>query len=111
MGVEPVQVTATIAEDADLGALGDAVNEAPTPHKGEHAPGVALVLFADLNEESAKAALAALGTLEGVDAEGSAADAESGEISVKLAGGTELNVAAILAALQDAGVDAKVEKS
>jgi hypothetical protein len=109
-GVEPVQITATLAEDANLGTLGDAVNGAATPHKDQHAPGVALVLFADLDKESAKAALKALGKLEGVDAEGSTADAEKGEISIKLAGGKELDVEDVLAALKEAGVEATTTK-
>jgi hypothetical protein len=98
-----------LAEDADLGALGDAVNGAETGHK-DKPPGVALVLFADMDKESAKAALEALGKLEGVDAEGSKAIASKGEISVKLAGGKELKAGDILAALKEAGVEARIKK-
>ena len=98
MGKAPVRVSATIAEDANLAALGGAVNGADTPHKAQNAPGVALVLFGKLDQESAKAAVAALGKLEGVDAKGSTADAKKGEIGVKLAGGKKVQVGDIVAA-------------
>lgn len=110
-GEGPVRVTGEIAEDADLSEVAKAVNDANTPHKGESAPGLALVLFAELDEDSAEKALAALGDLVGVDGEGSATDAEKGEISVKLAGDDDkVTVGDILECLKGAGVEAGTKK-
>jgi hypothetical protein len=101
-----VRVTTSIPEDADLGTCGQAVNEAKTPHKGQSAPGLALVVFAKLDEASAKKAEEALGKVKGIDAEGTKADVKRGEISVKIAGGEKLTVGGILEALKGAGVEA-----
>jgi hypothetical protein len=112
----PAPVTGEIAADADLVKLGTAINTAKTPHAEQAPPGVSLVLFAKLNEESAAAALKALEGVKGVDAKKSAADIEKGQISVKLqgadaAGGAKLTVADVLSALKKAGIEASVSKT
>ena len=112
----PVLVTGEIAPDADLVKLATAVNTAKTPHAKQAPPGVALVLFAKLDKESAAAALTALKEVKGVDAKKSQADVENGQISVKLqgidaAGGAKLTLADILTALKDAGIEASPSKA
>lgn len=109
-GEKPVRVTGDIAEDANLAETAEAVNSANTPHKGEHAPGLSLVLFAELDEDSSAKALEALGEVNGVDAEKSSADAEKGEISAKITGDEEVTVANIVDALKDAGIEASTTK-
>ena len=105
-----MQVEGEIEEDCNLGAVGDAVNSASTPHKDQSPPGVSLVLYAELDKASAKKAVKALGSVKGVDAEGSTADAEKGEISAKIAGGEKVTVADITTALKDAGIEAGTGK-
>ena len=109
-GKGPVTVTGIIAVDADLGATGKAINGANTPHKSQAPPGLALVVFAELDEKSAEAATKALGKVKGVDAKQSKADAKKGQISVSIAGKEKVTVAGILAALKDAGVKASLTK-
>jgi hypothetical protein len=101
-GEGPVRVEGELAEEANLAETAEAVNEAQTPHKGEHAPGLSLVLYAELDTESSAKALEALAEIEGVDAEASTTDEEEGEISAKIKG--------ILEALKNAGIEASTTK-
>lgn len=107
-GKGPVQIQALLLEDADLNAAAKTVSAAQTPHKSLAAPGLSLVLFADLNPESAKKARQALRKLEGVDAKGSRVNARKGQISAKLSGKAKekLTVSQVQAVLRDAGIDA-----
>ncbi len=109
-GTRPVRIVGEIAADADLGAIGKAVNAAKTPHKGKSAPGVALVLFAKLNKESAGAARKALRNVKGVDGKSSRANAKAGVISAKISGKEKVTVANILAALKEAGIEASLTR-
>jgi copper chaperone CopZ len=110
-GEGPVVVMGELAEDGDLGALAKTVNTAATPHRDQSAPGVALVLFAKLDGQSAQTAVKAISEIKGVDAKGSKADPKKGEISVKIAGDEKLTVPALLAALNRAGIEASVIKT
>lgn len=110
-GEGPVRVEGEIEEEADLSETAEAVNAANTPHKGEHAPGLSLVLFAELDKDSSAKALEALAEVEGVDAEASSTDDEKGEISAKIKGGDDkVTVDGILEALKDAGIEASTTK-
>jgi hypothetical protein len=109
-GEGPVRVEGEVAEDADLGATAKVVNDANTPHKGQSAPGLSLVLFAELDEDSAEKALKAVGEVKGIDAEGSAADVKKGEISVKISGEEKVTIADLLEALKDADIEATTSK-
>ena len=100
-----------MAEKADLGKIAQAVNQAKTPHRSQAAPGLAVVLFADLDKDSAKAAVAALGKIKGVDGKGSQADPKKGELSVKIAGGEKVTVTNIVAALKNAGIETSTTKA
>jgi len=102
----PSAVIVEIAGDADLAKLAAAVNDCDRPHKKKVASGLALVLFAELNDDSAAAATKALGKVDGVDAAGSSADAKAGTVSAKLSGSAKLTVADIQKALDGAGVKA-----
>jgi len=110
-GEGPVTVTGILAKKADLAETVKAVNGAKTPHKSQSPPGLALVLFAELDNESADAATKVLGKVKGVDAKGSKADAKKGEISVRIAGKEKVTVADVLTALKDAGVNASLAKA
>ena len=70
-GVGPVRTSAKIPAKADLGAIAKSINTANTPHKSQSPPGLAVVLSAKLDKESAEKAVEALGKVEGVDAKGS----------------------------------------
>lgn len=107
-GTRPVQIAGEIAADADLGAIAKAVNAAPTPHKKESPPGLALVLFSELDRKSAKAARMALGSVKGVDGKASRANAKRGVIIAKITGKDKVTVSNILAALKEAGIEASV---
>jgi hypothetical protein len=103
-----VIVLGEIDGDLDLGELAATIDGADTPHKAQSKPGVALELFAPLDEASAQTALAALAKVKGVAAKGSKADIGSGTLSVKLAAGQPATVDIIVTALKDAGIDAQV---
>jgi hypothetical protein len=106
----PSAVIASIAADADLAKLAAKVNACNTPHKGKKAPGVALVLFAKLDDKSSAAATKALGSVDGIDGKGSAADAKAGTISAKISGSGSVTVAGVQKALAGAGVKASTAK-
>ena len=103
-----VIVLGEIASNFDLSGLAKAVNEADTPHKKQSKPGVALELFAALDEESSAKALTALADVPGVNGKQSSANAETGAISVKLSGQETVTVSGIIDALKKVGVQAKV---
>jgi copper chaperone CopZ len=105
-GKESARVEGEIAEDADLREAAEAVNVTDTPCKGTVAPGLSLVLFAELDGDLSAKALQALAEVKGVDAEGSSADDEQSEISAKIKGDDRVTVADILQALRDAGIEA-----
>jgi hypothetical protein len=103
-----VIVLGEIDGDLDLGDLAARIDGADTPHKAQSKPGVALELFAPLDDASAKTALATLAKVKGVAAKGSKADIGSGTLSVKLAAGQPATVDSIVAALKAAGIDTNV---
>ncbi len=109
-GDRPVRIEGEITDDTDLSEAADLVNGADTPCKGVVAPGLSLVLFAELDKALSEKAIEALGEIEGVDAEKSSTDAEEGEISAKIKGGDKVTLADILEALKDAGIEASVVK-
>jgi hypothetical protein len=103
----------TVAEgdkDVDLGKAADKVNGADTPHKSQATPGLSVVLFAKLDKDSAKKAEEAAGKVKGVDSKGTKANADKGEISVKIKGGDKVTAADLVKALKDAGIEAKLTK-
>ena len=65
-----------------------------------------MVVFAKLDETSAKKAEEALGKVKGIDAEGTKANVKQGEIAVKIVGGEKLTLGTILETLKDAGIEA-----
>ena len=99
-----------MAEDADLGAAAKKVIDCDTPHKAQTAPGLSVVLFAKLDKDSAKKAEEAVGKVKGVDGKGSKANAEKGEISIKLKGNEKVTVAGLVDALDGAGIKASTKK-
>jgi len=109
-GTRPVRIVGEIAADADLGAIAKAVNAANTPHKEKSPPGLALVLFAKLDKQSARAARKALRNVKGVDGKGTRANAKTGVISAKISGKEKVTVAIIVAALKEAGIEASVKR-
>jgi hypothetical protein len=102
---------ATIPADTDLGALSKEVGEANTPHRSIAPPGLAVVLFARLDEGTAKKAEEALAKVKGVNAKGTAADVKRGEISVQLTGDEKVTMDALLKSLKDAGIEASSARS
>jgi len=83
------------------------VNRAQTPHREKVPPTLTLVLFADLDAESASTALAACRKIEGVDGRACQADAKTGEIQLRISGEEKVTVAQILTAMTDAGIKAQ----
>ena len=90
----------------DLGQAAK-VNRAQTPHREKVPPTLTLVLFADLDAESASTALAACRKIEGVDGRACQADAKTGEIQLRISGEEKVTVAQILTAMTDAGIKAQ----
>ena len=86
------------------------MNAAKTPHREKTPPGLALVLFAKLDKESSKAARKALRKVKGVDGKGTSANAKTGVISAKITGKEKVTVANIVAALKEAGIEARVTR-
>ena len=97
-------------ENLDLGAAAKKVNSADTPHKDKVAPGLSVVLFAKLDKDSAKKAEEAVAKVKGVDKSGTKANADKGEITVKLAGTDKVTVADLTKALDGAGIKASITK-
>ncbi len=103
-----VIILAEFPYDADLGAVAKKVNQAITPHREQAPPGVSLELYAKLDKQSAKAALASLSKLKGVDGKRSAANVKRGVISVQLSGSAKISVNDVIASLKKANVDARI---
>jgi hypothetical protein len=103
----------TIAEgdkDVDLGKAADKVNNAATPHKAQAPPAFNIVLFAKLDKDSAKKAEEAVDKVKGVDAKETKADAQKGEITVRIKGSDKVTTTMLLDSLKDAGIEAKLTK-
>ncbi len=108
-------VVGQIETDVDLVTLATAVNRAKTPHVKTFPPGLALMVLAELDKESAAAALKALAKVKGVDSKGTKANVKEGQINIKLLGlddssGAKLKIADIRIALKTAGIDASFSK-
>lgn len=104
-----VIVLAGYKHDANLSPLAKAVNEAATPHRDQAKPGVALEVYAELTEANAPAAKAALAKVPGVAAEQIQTDLGRGTIAIGLTGEGSLAAVDILAALKQAGIEARIE--
>lgn len=92
-----------------LGEAAEKVNAALTPHRETVKPTLSLELYVDdLDEETQAKAIKALEKVEGVDAEKSKVFPKRGVISVRLVGGAKLTTQAIIDALGEAGVEAKI---
>ncbi len=108
---DPSRVVADADEKLDLGAAAKKIKGADTPHKGQFAPGISVVLYCDLADKAAAdKAAAAAGKIKGVDAKGTKADATKDEISIAISGDEKLTVAALVDALKQAGVSCKTTK-
>jgi copper chaperone CopZ len=104
-----VIVLAELAADADLGALAKAVNEADTPHKAQDPPALALEVFTNArDEEAGQKARAALKSIDGVDAEASTVNLETGAVGARITGEAEVSVDAIVKALDEAGLEPEI---
>ena len=79
-------VVGQIETDVDLVTLATAVNRAKTPHGKKSPPGLALVVLAELDKESAAAALKALAKVKGVDSKGTKANVKKGSDQHQVAG-------------------------
>lgn len=103
-----VIVSGEVAGDV-LGKAAVAISKAATPHKNQAPPSLSLeVLLPGLDEKSAAVARQALAKVDGVDAEKSKANTKLGVLAVRLAGGKNLTVTAILTALEKAGLKPKL---
>jgi hypothetical protein len=107
---KPQRLVMEAKDDTDLGAASAKVFDAPTPHKSKVAPGIVIVLFADLDKDSAKTAEKTLEKVKGVDAKATKADADKDEISVVLTGKEKVKVADLLDPLKKEGISARTEK-
>ncbi len=110
-GKKPVRVVGELTKDADLAAVAKAVNAANTPHKDQSPPGLTLVLFAKLDDESAKTARSAIRKVKGVAGKGSGASSKTGAIRVRIAGEEKVTITNLLAALKEAGIEASLTKT
>jgi len=107
----PSRVVAECDKDCDLGAAADKVNKTTTPHSAKgHPTGLSVVLFAKLDKDSAKKAEETLGKVKGVDGKGTKANAEKGEISIKIAGDQKIKAADLIEALKKAEITAAIAK-
>ncbi len=110
-GETPARVVATADENADLSKAAEKVKEANTPHKAKVAPGLTIVLFADLKDKSeAEKAEKAVQKVKGVSAGGTKADAQKDEIHVQLTGDHKVTMHDLMSALKDAGITAHTTK-
>lgn len=103
----PTQIVAACPNECDLGAAAVKVKQAQTPHREKVPPTISLVLFADLNAESASAALAACQKIEGIDGRACQANATTGEIDLRINGEKEVTVTQIMVAMKEAGVEVR----
>src|SRR5262245_12788898 len=107
---KPQRLIAEAKDDTDLGAAAAKVASAETPHKSKVAPELLIVLFADLDKDSAKTAEKTLEKVKGVDAKATKADAEKKEISVALTGKEKVKIGDLLDPLKKEGINARTEK-
>lgn len=107
---EPQRLVVETKEETDLGAAAAKVADAPTPHKSKVAPELKVVLFADLDKDSAKKAEKALESVKGVHTKDSKVNADKDEISVALTGKDKVKVGDLLDALKKEGIMARTEK-
>jgi hypothetical protein len=107
---KPQRLIVTAKDDTDLGAAAAKVADAPTPHKSKVAPELMVVLFADLDKDSAKKAEKSLENVKGVNAKATKADADKDEISVALTGKDKVKIADLLDTLKKEGISARTEK-
>jgi hypothetical protein len=107
----PVRTTASIDRTTDLGPVGQAVTSTSTPNsKSATRPSLDLVLFAKLDKDAAKKFGEALAKVKGVDASNSKLDAATGELSVRIVGGSKVTADQIHRALNQAGIAAQLSK-
>jgi hypothetical protein len=102
---KPFRLVAEVDAKADLGACGEAIMKAQTPHHEKVAPELDLVMFAELDKASAEKTMEALAKIKGIDAKHSTADVKTGEISIRLTtGGDKVTAEHLHKTLHDAGV-------
>jgi hypothetical protein len=102
----PTEVRATCPQNCDLGDAAAKVNKAATPHRDRVPPSLALVIFANLDDQSAKSAMTACQKISGVSGKDCQASAEADEIQIRISGDRKVTVEQILTAMKDAGVNA-----
>ncbi len=107
---DTVRILAPTDKDIDLAAAAAKVQNAMTPHKAVCPPGLSVVLYGDLDEESAKKAKDALAKITGVDAKKSKVNIKEGEIVVRVTGKGSITTATLLDQLKAAQVAASTEK-
>src|SRR5262245_28352318 len=107
---KPQRLVVETKDDTDLGAAAAKVADAPTPHKSKVAPELMIVLFADIDKDSAKKAEKSLDSVKGVDPKTTKADADKHEISVALTGKEKVKITDLLEALKKDGISARTEK-
>ena len=106
----PAQVVVTCEGECDLGACASKVNEAKTPHRETRQPSLSVILFSKLDERSSQEALTACRKIKGVDGGGCKANAATGEIEVKIAGGQKVTPQQISQAFREAGIEVQLAK-
>lgn len=103
----PSRILATCPAECDLGAVAAKVNQADTPHREKVPPTLSLVLFANLDAESASTAVATCQKIEGVDGKACQVDPSTGEIQLRISGKEKVTLAQIVNALKDAGIQTR----
>src|SRR5262245_22099004 len=107
---KPQRLVVDTKDDTDLGAAAAKVADAPTPHKSKVAPELVIVLFADMDKDSAKKAEKTLESVKGVNPKMTKADADKHEINVALTGKEKVKITDLLDALKRDGISARTEK-
>lgn len=102
------QVIAMCPANCDLAASAAKVNDAQTPHRDKAAPGLSLVLFAELDDDSQLTVQEALVDLQGIDAKACKYDTVTNQIRIKISGKDKVMVSQIVAALEDAGIESQL---
>ena len=106
----PSQVIATCPANCDLAACAAQVNKAETPHREKQAPGLCLVLFAELDQDSAETVQGAFEDVEAIDTEACKCNVDKGEIHIKLTGKGKITLEQIVSELEDNGIEAQLVK-
>lgn len=107
----PTQVVVSCPAGCDLSACASKVAECKTPHRHESPPRLCLVMFAKLDEMSAKEAVSACRKLKGVDGAACKADIPKGEIHVKLTGGQKVTPEQLIQAFRESGVQVQLTRN